>query len=37
MKQCRKYEDIREKYGDIQNNDDLVVFFRGVLERRDKV
>ena len=32
MKQCKKYEDIRKKYGD-----SLVRFFREVLERRDRV
>ena len=34
---CKKYEDIRQKYGDIENDDSMVSFFREVLERRDKV
>ena len=37
MKHCDKYNDIREKYGDIQDDDSLVAFFREVLQKRDKV
>ena len=37
LKHCKKYEDIREKYGDIEDDNSLVSFFREVLERREKV
>ena len=38
LKHCDKYKDIREKYGDvIEDDDSLVGFFREVLKRRDKV
>ena len=37
LKHCDKYKDIREKYGDIQDDDSLVAFFREVLQKRDKV
>ena len=37
MKHCKKYEDIRKKYGEIENDDSLVRFFREVLEKRDRV
>ena len=37
MKHCKKYEDIRKTYSDIENDDSLVSFFREVRERRDKV
>ena len=32
---CPIYDDIWEKRGDLENNDDLVKFFSAVLERRD--
>ena len=32
-----KYDDIREKYSDLENDDNLVPFFKEVLDRRDKV
>ena len=31
------YDDIREKYQDLDRDENLVPFFREVLERRDKV
>ena len=31
------YKDIRDNYGDLQNDDDLVKFFREVLERREQL
>ena len=34
---CRKYDDIREKYTDLLSDDNLVQFFREVLDRRDMV
>ena len=37
LKHCQKYEDIRQKYEDFEDDDSLVRFFREVLERRDKV
>ena len=37
MKHCKKYEDIRKKYGEIENDNSLVRFFREVLEKRDRV
>ena len=37
LKHCKKYEDIRKTYSDIENDDSLVSFFREVRERRDKV
>ena len=32
---CPIYDDIWEKRGDLENNEDLVKFFSAVLERRD--
>ena len=32
-----KYNNIREKYSDLENDDNLVPFFKEVLDRRDKV
>ena len=37
VKHCKKYDDIREKYNDLENDDNLVPFFKEVLERRDSV
>ena len=34
---CEVYKDIRDNYGDLQNDDDLVKFFREVLERREQL
>ena len=34
---CPMYDDIREKYEDLDSDENLVPFFREVLERRDKV
>ena len=34
---CPKYDNIREKYGNLTNDDSLVQFYRDVLDRRDKV
>ena len=37
VRHCKKYDDIREKFGDLERDDELVEFFREVLKRRDKV
>ena len=37
VRHCKKYGDIREKFSDLERDDQLVVFLREVLERRDKV
>ena len=37
LRQCVKYDDIRKKYSDLENDDNLVLFFTEVLDRRDKV
>ena len=37
LRHCEKYQDVREKYGGIEDDDSLVGFFREVLKRRDKV
>ena len=34
---CPMYDDIREKYQDLDSDENLVPFFWEVLERRDKV
>ena len=34
---CEVYKDIRENYGDLKNDDDLVKFFREVLDRREQL
>ena len=34
---CPIYSDIWEKYGDIDNDEDLVIFFSEVLERKSKL
>ena len=34
---CKKYDDIRVKYTDLLSDDNLVQFFREVLDRRDMV
>ena len=34
---CPVYSDIRSKYVDFNNDEDLVSFFNEVLERRDKI
>ena len=33
----QQYNDIREKYSDLENDDNLVAFFKEVLDKRDKV
>ena len=35
--QCPVYSDIREKYLDFNNDEDLVSYFDKVLERRDLI
>ena len=37
MKECSVYEDIREQYGDLQDDMQLAHFFTKVLERRELV
>ena len=37
LKHRKKYEDIRKKYNDFEDNNILVRFFREVLDRQDKV
>ena len=37
MRHCKIYDDIRDKYGNMDNDDELVQFFRELLERRDNV
>ena len=37
VRHCKKYDDIREKFGDLERDDELVEFSREVLKRRDKV
>ena len=34
---CRVYGDIRQKYGDLEDDEDLVRFFTEVLERREEL
>ena len=34
---CPVYSDIREKYSDFNNDEDLVSYFNEVLERRDQI
>ena len=34
---CKFYNDIREKYDNFCSDEDLVSFFREVLERRDEL
>ena len=34
---CDVYKDIRQSYGDLQNDDDLVNFFKKVLVRREQL
>ena len=34
---CDVYKDIRQSQGDLQNDDDLVQFFKEVLERREQL
>ena len=34
---CKTYNDIREKYDDFTRDEDLVNFFKEVLERRDEL
>ena len=34
---CKIYGEIREKYGDLEDDDDLVEFFNEVLERREEL
>ena len=34
---CPVYSDIREKFGNLQNDSDLVDFFNQVLARRDRI
>ena len=35
--QCPVYSDIREKYEDFKNDEDLVSYFDEVLDRRDRI
>ena len=37
VRHCKKYDNIREKYSDLSSDTDLVMFFREVLEKRDRV
>ena len=34
---CEKYGHIRQKYGDMDKEEDLILFFSEVLEERDKL
>ena len=34
---CEVYKEIRESYGDLRNDDELVQFFKKVLERREQL
>jgi hypothetical protein len=34
---CKNYDDIQGSYSDLENDDNLALFFKEVLERRDKV
>ena len=34
---CKVYGDIREKYGELEDEEDLVSFFMEVLERREEL
>ena len=34
---CPVYNDLREKYSDLDNDEDLVSYFQEVLERRDAI
>ena len=34
---CRVYGDLRRKYGDMENDEDLVSFFNEVLERKEEI
>ena len=34
---CKVYGDLRRKYGDMEDDGDLVIFFNEVLERREEI
>ena len=34
---CRIYGDIRDKYGELEDDEDLITFFNEVLERREEL